>query len=336
MYSGLEDVGESRYIKILREFPGYKELLNIEDFIKSLTKSSFLKIRDVLSDFIQNSKYDKSSSILPISISSEIEKVELFNIIGERVQDGHLINLPIPPEPARIFYHVYTCLIEELGLEILEEISSKISTQNIRKTQCVKALTDYLHDKEKRGAVLQWFLGEELSENEKNLLGFERDIQTDDESLEMIKLISENANRIILLYFDEIGSLYEKYGEIFQRMVLDALIKLHDEVKQLIIILICPPKEKWSNILSLADEFFSLILEPGLEFYSLSLIKALIAKRMYEYWSKQGISPPKNKFFPFNEKLVHYFFEQSNGDVRKFLKVYVRMIDKLVSGELSE
>ena len=336
MYSGLKDVGESRYIKILRDFQDYKELLNVEDFIKSLTKASFLKIKNVLSNFIQNSEYDKSFRILPISTSSETEKVELFNLIGERVQDGHLINLPIPPEPTRILYHVYTCLIEELGLEILDEISKKISPQHTRKTQCVKALTDYLHDKGKRGAILQWFLGEELSENEKNLLGFESDIQTDDESLEMIRLISDTANRIILLYFDDMELLYEKYSETFRRMVLDALIKLHDEVKQLIIILIWPSKEKWSTILSLEDESSSLILEPRLEFYGLSLIKALIAKRMYEYWSRHGISPPKNKYFPFNEKLIDFFFEQSNGDVRKFLKVYVRMIDKLVSGELSE
>jgi hypothetical protein len=336
MYSGLEDVGESRYIKILREFQDYKELLNVEDFIKSLIKFSFLKIKNVLNDFIQDTKLDKISRILPVLISSEGEKVQIFNLIGERVQDGHLINFPIPPEPTRIFYHIYNCLIEELGLEILEEISSKISTQHKRKTQCVKALSDYLHDKEKRRAVIQWFLGEELSENEKNLLGFESDIQTDDESLEMIKLISETTNRTILLYFDDIELLYEKYDETFQRMVLDALITLNNEVKRLIIILICPPKEKWSTILSLADKSFSLILEPGLELYDLSLIKTLIAKRMYEYWLKQGISPPKNKYFPFNEKLINYFFEQSNGDVRKFLKVYVRMIEKLVSGELSQ
>jgi hypothetical protein len=52
MYSGLEDVGESRYIKILKESQYYKELLNLDNFRAHLSKSSFLQIRNVLTDFI--------------------------------------------------------------------------------------------------------------------------------------------------------------------------------------------------------------------------------------------------------------------------------------------
>ena len=335
MYSGLEDIGESRYIKILKESPDYKDLLNLENFREYLSKSSFLKIRNVLSNLIQNSKYDKISRILPILISSEEAKVQLFDLIEDKIQDGYLVNVPVPPESIRLFYHVYTCLIEEFGIEIIEEISKKIQTQNIKKSQFAKIPINDLHDKNKNEAVIRWFLGEELSNNEQNLLCVENSIQADDKSLEMIKLIGETSDKVILLYFDDIELPYEKHGEIYQRKLLEAIKRLHHDVKQLIIILICP-KKKWSIISNLADRSLASIFGPELEFYDFSIVKALIVKMMDEYWSKRGITPPQNKYFPFNERLINYFFEESKRDIRKFLKVYVKMIDKLLSGELSE
>ena len=336
MYSGLEDAKESQYIKILREYlPEYKKLFNVEDFRDSLTKSCFLKIKNDLTNYIQNTKNDKISRMVPILISYKTEKIQLFDLIEEKIQDGHSLNIPIPPESIGIFYHIYTCLIEEFGLEILEEISKKIQTQNIRKGQCVKALTNYLHDKEKREVVIQWFLGEELSENEKDLLGFESSIQEDDKSLEMIRLIGETSNKVILLYFDDIELPLEKYGESTQRKLLEALKRLHRDVKQLIIILICP-KKKWSTIKNLADESLTSILAPKLKFYDFFFVKALIAELNDDFWSKIGIIPPEEKYFPFNERLITYFYKISEGDIRKFLKLYIKMIDKLLSGDLSE
>jgi hypothetical protein len=336
MYSGLEDAKESQYIKILREYlHDYKKLFNVEDFREDLAKSPFPNIRDALTKHIQKTKKDKNSRIVPILISYKAEITLLFDLIEEKIQDVYLVNVPIPPESIRIYYHFYTCLIEEFGLEILEEIANKIQTQNIREGKCVKALTNYLHDKEKREAVIQWFLGEELSENEKNLLGFENSIQTDDKSLEMIKLIGETTNKIIILYFDDIELPYEKHGASAQRKYLEALKRLHHDVNQLIIILICP-KKMWPTISSLADGSLRSILERQLAFNGFSLVKTLIAERNDVFWLKRGYAPPTNKYFPFNEKIVTLFFEQSKGDIRNFLKIYKRMIDKLISGDLSE
>ena len=336
MYSGLEDAKESQYLKILRKYlPEYKKLFNLEDFRDDLTKFSFLKIKYDLTKCIQKTKNDKNSRMVPILISYKTEKIQIFDLIEEKVQDGHLLYVPIPPESIGIFYHIYTCLIEEIGLEILEEVSQKIQTQTIRKDQCVKALTDYLHDKEKRKAVIQWFLGEELSENEKDLLGFESSIQEDDKSLEMIRLIGETSSKVILLYFDDIELPLEKYGESAQRRLLEGLKRVHHNVKQLIIILICPEK-KWSSIKDLADESFTSILESKLNFYNFFDVKALIVERNDDFWSKRDMIPPEEEYFPFDESDITFFFEKSKGDISKFLKVYLKMIYKFLSGELSE
>jgi len=334
MYSELEDTEKSLYIDILKKSTDYKALLDFENFEEYITKASINKISKALTNFIQNTKYDKISRILPILVSSKIEKMKLFDLIKLKNQDVQLVYIPSPPASEHIFYHIYNCLIEELGLNILEEISKKIQTENIRKSRCVRAITDYFHDNEKREAVTRWFLGEELSINEKNLLGFKDNIETDDISFEMIKLIGNLSNGVILLYFDDIELPYTEFGEFAERKFLETLKRLHREVKQLIIILICS-RNSWSKILSLADESLSSILGPEMGFYDFSQLKGFISNAMDEYWLKNGIKPPVNKYFPLNEKLINVLFEECEGEIRRFLKLYRETIGKIISGEIS-
>ncbi|MFX0057977.1 MAG: hypothetical protein ACFE85_11695 [Candidatus Hodarchaeota archaeon] len=333
MYSELEGTENGLYTDILKNSTNYKELLKFENFNAYLTKASIIKIGKVLTNFIQNTKYDKISRILPILVSSEIEKVRLFDLIKARIQGSRLIYVPNPPETVGIFYHIYNCLFEELGLSILEEISERIQTQNVRRTRCVNALTSYLHDEKKKDAVIRWFMGQELSISDKRILGFETDITVGDDSLEMIKLIGSFSNEVILLYFDDIELPYEKYGQFAERKLLETLKKLHREVKQLIIIIICLRKS-WPKILSLADQSLSSILGPEMEFYDFSQLKIFITKAMDKYWLENDIKPPINQYFPLNEKIINDFFEQSEGDIRTFLKIYLEAIDKIISDEI--
>lgn len=336
MYSELEDTEKSRYINILKKSTDYRELLSFENCNVYLTKTFNIKMSKVLTNFIQNTKYDKISRILPILVTSETEKIQLFDMVKSKIQNGKLVYVPSPPSPSEsvgIFYHIYNCLIEEFGLDVLEDISTKIQTQKIRKTRCVRALIEYLHNDEKKDAVIRWFLGEKLSISEKMVLGFENDIETDDNSLEMIKLIGNFSNEVILLYFDDIELPYEKYGNDAERKLLESIKRLHYDVKQLIIIIVCSRKS-WSKILNLADESFSSILGPEMEFYNFSQLKVFISKAMEQYWSKNSVKPPINHYFPLNGKLINVFFEQTKGDLRRFLKLYIEAIGKLISSEI--
>ncbi|TFG24942.1 MAG: hypothetical protein EU533_01630 [Promethearchaeota archaeon] len=330
MYSELEKTRNTQYLNILKEFPEYRTLFKFEKFNEAIAKTSIFRINTVLSNLIQNTKYDKITRPLPVLVSSEIESTQLFDILKAKVQDGRLIHVPSPPESVGIFYHVYNCLIEEFGLDVLEEISEKIQSQNLPKRGCVKAITEYLHDEDKKDAVIRWFLGEKLSIDEKNLLRLE-DIEADDKSLEMIKLISNVSNEVLLLYFDDIELPYKQHGEHAEIKFLEALKRLQRDVKQLVILLICSRK-LWPTILNLTDGAFSTILGPQMEFYDFSQIKVYIAQVMDGYWKNNGMNLPENKYFPFNEKLLDLFFEQSDGNIRKFLKIFITMLDKIVSG----
>lgn len=319
MYSELEDTERTFYINILKKSPDYKGLLTYERCKAYLIKTSLIKISKTLSNFIQNTKYDKYSRILPIIVSSEVDKIQLFDIIQTKSQEGRLVYVPIPPEAVTIFYHIYSCLIEELGLDVLEEISKKIQTHKVRRTRFVNAFTNYFQD---------------IKKKEQNILRFEKEIKVAENSLELIQLIGNFSNDVLLLFFDDIELPYEKYGEYAGRKWLESIKRLHYDVKQLIIILICS-KDSWLKILNLSDESFSSILGPEIKFDDFAQLKVFITKTMEEYWLKSDINPPINPYFPLNEKLVNLFFEKTERDIRRFLKLYIEAIAKIISGELS-
>jgi hypothetical protein len=125
-----------------------------------------------------------------------------------------------------------------------------------------------------------------------------------------------------------------KYGEVDEIKLLESVKRLHHDVKQLIIMIICA-KKSWPKILNLADQSLSSILGPEIEFYNFSQLKVFITKAMDKYWLKSGIRPPINQYFPLNEKLINAFFEQTEGDIKNFLKLYVETISKIVSDEIS-
>jgi hypothetical protein len=330
MYSELEDIEKTIYLNILKKSNDYRKQLEFEIFNVYQNKTSILKIKKSLTNFIQNTQYDKISRILPILVTSKSVKVDLFDLIKDEIQQGRLVYVPNPPASVSIFNHLYNCFIEEFGLNFLEEISKKIQTHP-KRNQCEKAFI-HLHNEKKKDLVIRWFLGEELSIQDKETLGFKNEIDTDENSFEMIKIIGNYSDKVILLYIDDIELPYEKYGESAEIKFLESLKRVHHDVKQLVIILICL-KESWPKILKLADESFRSILGPEIEFYDLVQLKGLITKTMDNYWLKNGIKPPINQYFPLNEKLINTFFKKTEGDIKNFLKLCIETIDKIIASE---
>lgn len=330
MYSELEDIEEKRYINILRESKDYKLLLEYETCKAYFNNIFMAKISKVLANLIQNTKYDKVSRIIPILVSPEIENIQLFELLKTSTKDGKIVYVPSPPPSIDMYYHIYNCVIEEFGVPLLEEISRQLQTKEIRRNRCVRVITDYFHDKTKKDAVIRWFLGEELSPSDKTTLGFEESIRMDDNSLEMLKLVGNFSQEVLLLYIDDLESSYENIGELAEIKFLESIKRLHHDVKQLVIIIICS-KNLWPKILQLADESFNSILGPELEFYTLSQLKEFIKKVMEEYWVKNRVSPPSNPYFPLNEPLINIIIQKIKGDLRKFFKLYQETISKIIS-----
>ena len=110
------------YLEALRKNNVYKEYLlslynGLDDSLDDCIPFSLKEIIDIIINLNYQAKKFKRSQILPILISSDLEKEDLYNSIKARFQNQKLVYIPLCPIDVRIYYHIYSCLIEELGLE---------------------------------------------------------------------------------------------------------------------------------------------------------------------------------------------------------------------------
>lgn len=291
--------------------------------------------------------------------SAEVEVIEASQV--EPV-DWTIVYVPSPPASIRVLLHVYTCLIEEVGPEILNEVSKKlvekwggekggllqrkpkieeVIQKGVREfpgifADCVKALVTFQLDKNRRGLAERWLLGEELEQEDLEDLGVKSVVEEDDVCLALIKIITENLDRVIILYFDELESPFRLFGEIAERKLLEILKRLYNEVKGLVIV-IAVLKEIWPRILEIADQPLRSRMEPEQELkpFSLNDLKIYFSKSMETFWDENNLNPPLYPLFPLNEKLIEMIFEKTKGNPRNSIKLCKRFIDMVVMEEMT-
>ncbi|MFX0137927.1 MAG: hypothetical protein ACFFDN_30070, partial [Candidatus Hodarchaeota archaeon] len=235
------------YLDILKESSHYNNLLDFNKINKLIIKNSFNLINKSLLNLIKQTTYDNASRIIPIIIASGIDHSPLYDLLKKMEQNWKIIHIPNPPGGVRVFFHIYTCIIEDLGLEILKEISLNSVNRNIVHI-CVKILKIYSLSDNRKELAKRWLLGNNLNDQVLNYLNTKYDIPDNDISLEMIKLISENTNHKLVLYFDDIDWAYKEYGKHAEREILESIKRLHHYINKLSIVII-NSKELWAEIL---------------------------------------------------------------------------------------
>ncbi|TFG19093.1 MAG: hypothetical protein EU529_16750 [Promethearchaeota archaeon] len=275
--------------------------------------------------------------------------------------DWTIVYVPSPPASIRVLLHVYTCIIEEIGPEILNSVSEKLIKKwggekkglfqkpkideviqmGIREfpgifADCVKALVTYQLDKNKKALAERWLLGEDLEAEELKELGINSVIEEDDICLAMIKIITENLDDVLILYFDELESPYRMHGEAAEMKLLEILKRLYNEVKGLVIG-IAVLKEIWPRVLEIADAPLRSRMEPEQELkpFSLNDLKIFFSKTMETFWDDNNLNPPLYPLFPLNEKLIEMIFKKTNGNPRNSIKLCRKFIDKVVMEEMT-
>jgi len=293
-----------------------------------------------------------------LALTKESQEIEISKF--EPV-DWTIVYVPSPPASIRVLLHVYTCIIEEVGPEILNNVSEKLLKKwggekkglfqkpkideviqmGIREfpgifADCVKALVTYQLDKNKKALAERWLLGEDLEAEELKELGINSVIEEDDICLAMIKIITENLDDVLILYFDELESPYRMHGEAAERKLLEILKRLYNEVKGLVIS-IAVLKEIWPRILEIADAPLRSRMEPEQELkpFSLNDLKIFFSKTMETFWEDNNLNPPLYPLFPLNEKLIEMIFEKTNGNPRNSIKLCRKFIDKVVMEEMT-
>ncbi len=388
MYSELSDDDKEMYLDVLREAPllpfsNFVSRGDIPDKIDIARPRSYID-REVYRLVRQTSR-DRSSRLIPILGSAGTGKTHTYHSFKDKERENRkkleqssedqevevnqiepadwtIIYVPSPPASIRVLLHVYTCIIEDVGPEILDIVSKRlvldkwggkkagifqkpkideIIQKGIREfpgvfADCVKALVTYQLDKNKKPLAERWLLGEDLSPEELNELGINSVVEEDDVCLAMIKIITENLDRVLILYFDELESPYRMLGEAAERKFLEILKRLYNEVKGLVII-IAVLKEIWPRILEIADQPLRSRMEPEQELrpFTLNDLKIFYSRTMETFWDENNLNPPLYPLFPLNEKLIEMIFEKTKGNPRNSIKLCRRFIDKVVLEEMS-
>ncbi|MFX0082106.1 MAG: hypothetical protein ACFE94_10170 [Candidatus Hodarchaeota archaeon] len=289
--------------------------------------------------------------------SKDVQEIE----VGVLPVDWTIVYVPSPPASIRVLLHVYTCIIEELGAGLLDIVSEKLLKKwggekkglfqkpkideviqvGIREfpgvfADCVKALVTYQLDKNKKALAERWLLGEDLEDEELNELGINSVVEEDDVCLALIKIITENLDKVLILYFDELESPYRMLGEAAERKFLEILKRLYNEVKGLVIT-IAVLKEIWPRIIEIADAPLRSRMEPeqDLKPFSLNDLKIFFSKSMESFWEDNNLNPPLYPLFPLNEKLIEMIYEKTKGNPRNSIKLCRRFIDKVVMEEMT-
>lgn len=388
MYSELSDDDKEMYLDVLREAPllpfsNFVSRGDIPDKVDIARPRSYID-REVYRLVRQTSR-DRSSRLIPILGSAGTGKTHTYHSFKDKERENRkkieqssedqevevnqiepadwtIIYVPSPPASIRVLLHVYTCIIEDVGPEILDIVSKRlvldkwggkkagifqkpkideVIQKGIREfpgvfADCVKALVTYQLDKNKKPLAERWLLGEDLDPEELSELGINSVVEEDDVCLAMIKIITENLDRVLILYFDELESPYRMHGEAAERKFLEILKRLYNEVKGLVII-IAALKEIWPRILEIADQPLRSRMEPEQELkpFSLNDLKIFYSRTMETFWDENNLNPPLYPLFPLNEKLIEMIFEKTKGNPRNSIKLCRRFIDKVVLEEMS-
>ncbi|MHA1913140.1 MAG: hypothetical protein ACW986_01875 [Promethearchaeota archaeon] len=374
------------YLDVLREAPimpfsNFVSRGDIPDKVDIARPRSYID-REVYR-LVQQTSRDRSSRLIPVLGSAGSGKTHAYHSFKDKERENRkkieqsqearevevgvvpvdwtIVYVPSPPASIRVLLHVYTCMIEELGAELLDDVSEKLVAKwggqkkgifqkpkieeviqvGIREfpgvfADCVKALVTYQLDKSKKALAERWLLGEDLEDDELSELGINSVVEEDDVCLALIKIITENLDGVLILYFDELESPYRMLGALAEQKLLEILKRLYNEVKGLVIT-IAVLKEIWPRIIEIADAPLRSRMEPEQELkpFSLNDLKIFFSKSMESFWEDNNLNPPLYPLFPLNEKLIEMIYEKTKGNPRNSIKLCRRFIDKVVMEEMT-
>jgi len=283
-------------------------------------------------------KKNQRPHILPILTSSDSDKVYLYDSIKAEFQSQIILYIPLCPIEESILYHIYSCFIEDLGLEIFEILNPDLS--NLRRNDAIRALHEYQQDSSKKELLRRWFL-DCLTKEEELKLGMSTSIRNDENSLEMIKCICESFEDAVFLFFEDIELINQIYGEQYgerwgtkaETTFLNAFYSFFTKIRNVLIILPCN-KVSWNKLLEFSNVDLRSVLESNeIEFFDLEGLKRKIMKVMDFYWLQNRIRPPKNAFFPLNEDLLETFLEKSQGNLKNFFFLWIKSMEEILLGK---
>ncbi len=308
---------------------------------------------------------DHTTRFLPIVGAAGTGKTHLYWAIKEQKEafDCYIIYIPSPPAPVRMLFHIYSCLMNELGDILLKKVGTSIvqdyggshrsldplgvfkfkrSSQELQRmarkdfaglqSEFVRTLITY-HMKGLHWQLSErWLLGEALSESELNKLSVSRVIEEDDMTMAALKVICSLSDRPIIFYFDELEIPYNSYGPEAEIRLLSMQKRIYNEVSNVLIIVACL-SDIWPRITQITDSAMRSRMEMELELkpFTLDDTKKLYIHALERFWDENNLSAPSDPYFPLNENIFHVVFQKTKGNPRDTIKMIKVFMDQILT-----
>ncbi len=266
-----------------------------------------------------------------------------------------IVYIPSPPSASRIILHIYTCIINDIGMEVIDNVSKKlverwggkkrvfvqtdyneIITHGIQEnpgilSDCVKAMVYYQLDNKRKDSAKKWLLGANVKAEEMEKMEIKETVESEDICLSMLVLIMGNLDFPVLLYFDEVESPYRMFGSTAERKFLEIIRKIFNDVPNVLIVLSIL-KEIWPRIREVLKESLEDRIKEVVELkpFTVADLKMYYAKTMKKFWESHGIKYPYEgapPLFPLNEDVIKIVIEKTGGNQRACIKTLKQIMD---------
>lgn len=289
-------------------------------------------------------KKKRRSTILPIIAEAGYGKTHFYWVIRESIPDAYVIYIPVPTNPNRIFAHFYFETVKAGGAHLLEFIADYL-TQKYKKLE--HAAIDFsgfgnvvlesffaLKDPKRAKLALKWFTGFDIDDETKQ---FQRTIMDDEElALAALKIILKIIDKPIILFVDELESLFIALGPEAELQFLESLKKLYNEASNFLVCLACLAT-LWDKILDLSSTAVQSRIEPPvvLKRFTKRDIQDFCTQMLQDFHLKFEITP-SNAIWPLEKGDIESAYAFSHGNPREAIKWLANVIEERKSPILKE
>ncbi|MHA1730302.1 MAG: hypothetical protein ACTSU5_00070 [Promethearchaeota archaeon] len=271
-----------------------------------------------------------------------------------------VVYVPSPPAPVQIMSHLLTCVLDECGDRVVDDLSRKVVGEFYRPgdgfrdvlrrasrrfrgfhADVVKALLYYglPPDVVPRGVdrevVENWLLCESISGEQVSKLGLRPNVEEDEGLVfSYLRLILNQSSYAFVLYFDEMELIYRVHGP-------DAEVAYWEVIKQVynnceVVIVTTCLGAVWKRVLENLDPTVTSRFEAEvhLEPFTLPDLYALYRLTMAQYWSGNGLEYPGNPYYPLDEQGLAVIHEKAKGNPRQVIRFLHDIFEKVADGEV--
>lgn len=362
----LDEEAKMLYLDTLREgvtpFDRFVSRADMKDMVdieepRKLIDRTIVRLLKLISN-------DHTTRFLPIIGAAGTGKTHLYWALKEKeVELGcYIVYIPSPPAPVRMLFHIYSCLMNELGEVILNKIASAIikryggsyravdplgifkTKRPLREVQrqankdytglmseFVKTLIRYKMKALNWSFAEKWLCGEALGAPELLKLSLTRVIEEDDICIAALKVILKESDRPIIFYFDELEIPYNSYGPEAEVRLLSIQKRIYNEISNCLIIVACL-SDIWPRVMQITDSAMKSRMEMELELkpFTMEDTKMLYIKAMGVFWDENNINSPPDQYFPLNEGVFKVIYGKTKGNPRDTIKMTKVFIDQIL------